>query len=171
METLPKDIQRKLALEFSPPDLINFCLTNKQTYEDICNSKDFWRRKLEIDFPYVAAYFVKNNLVLSNPKNTYIKKFTEVSQKIEKFVKDEFEADHEVMYNIIYNVYMKLLQDTSQNIYSAYINELFSHFGSTNINNRYNIPSLYIEEDFHKRLNKLVIELLNKDRVYGIIKF
>lgn len=153
METLPKDVQRKLALEFSPPDLINFCLTNKQTYEDICNSKDFWRRKLAIDFPYVSAHFVKNNLVLSNPKNTYIKKFTEVSQ------------------NIIYNVYMKLLQNPLQNIYFEYQNELLSHFGSTNINNRYNIPSLYTEEDFHKRLNKLVIELLNKDRAYGVIYF
>jgi hypothetical protein len=41
MLTLPKDVQRKLALDLSPPDLIHLCLSNKEIKKDVCDSKGF----------------------------------------------------------------------------------------------------------------------------------
>ena len=69
MKRLPKDILVKTALELSPSDLINLCVAEKDMYKNICNSKDFWRLKLERDY--------------LDPKNEYMKEFTFVSKNIE----------------------------------------------------------------------------------------
>lgn len=173
MESLPKDVQRKIALDFSPPDLINFCLSNKDIYNNICNSKDFWRRKLAIDFPYIVSYFVKNNLILANPKATYIKKFTEVSQKIENFIKQEFHFGADIMYDVIYRTYIKWLNNSLENVYLLYLDELRLNEKLKSMDPKE--KSIYLsqiyKEGFSRRFTKLMSELLNKDKAYGIIRF
>ena len=49
MESLPKDVAIEMALNLSPVDLIRFCSASK-AQNRICNSRDFWRRKLEKDY-------------------------------------------------------------------------------------------------------------------------
>jgi len=49
METLPKDVLFELALELPGKDLIALCQTSKK-YKYICDSQNFWRRKLQKDF-------------------------------------------------------------------------------------------------------------------------
>lgn len=93
METLPKDIRRKLALELKPHDLINFCLLNKKTNADVCDSDEFWRLKLSMDYPIVFNYYQRHNLILKTPKNTYIRKFTDIYMELEKFVDEYFATD------------------------------------------------------------------------------
>jgi hypothetical protein len=85
-DKFPIDIQRKILLELSPMDLINFCRTNKENLEKFCQDKVFWRLKLEHDFPDDFLSYQKKKLVLKNPKNTYIKLFTEETRNIEKEV-------------------------------------------------------------------------------------
>ena len=105
MEKLPKDLRRRLALELSPSDLIRFCVSEKKMYEEICNSKEFWREKIHRDFPEVFTYFQRHKMILSNPKNTYIRKFTEVSKMIDDFIKDYPGSIQPVLYNDIYDIY------------------------------------------------------------------
>ena len=51
MELLPKDLLvDKIALELSPSDVLNLCLTVTRFSEIICNSDVFWRNKLLRDF-------------------------------------------------------------------------------------------------------------------------
>ena len=49
-DTLPKDMLFKLALEFSLPDLLNFCASNQRINSLICEQKDIWLAKLKQDF-------------------------------------------------------------------------------------------------------------------------
>ena len=63
METLPKDVKRKLALNLSPPDLIRFCATSVDLHADICKSDEFWRLKLEKDYPKMFRYYQKHNMI------------------------------------------------------------------------------------------------------------
>ena len=107
MEKLPKDLKRKLALELSPVDLITFCASNRELNRDICESKEFWRLKLEVDYPEVIPYFKKYGKPLIDPKKTYIRKFTEVSKLIDKFVAKYPENLRRRMYNDIYDLYEK----------------------------------------------------------------
>ena len=83
---LPTDIQRKIALELEPYDLVSFCAVNKDTNKEICNSDIFWRLKIERDFPEIFRYFQVNKLVLRNPKTTYMRNFIELSEYIDKQV-------------------------------------------------------------------------------------
>ena len=77
METLPKDVAIEMALNLSPPDLINFCAASK-IQNRVCNSNDFWRRKIHKDYPETIGQ------VIENPKEFYIQKFTYVSRNLEK---------------------------------------------------------------------------------------
>jgi len=61
MQTVPKDILVKLALDLDLPDLLNLCQVNKQINQKICASKDFWKQKLWKDY----------NLTSENPKAVY----------------------------------------------------------------------------------------------------
>ena len=81
MESLPKDVAIEMALNLSPPDLINFCSASK-AQNRICNSNDFWRRKLDKDYPGDFA----PGTILTNAKELYIKRFTYVSREIEEFI-------------------------------------------------------------------------------------
>lgn len=88
MEKLPKDVAFKIFLDLSPPDVINFCLTDKANKKRICDNPEFWIKKLEKDYPYTLLLPLKHKIPLSNPKNTYIREFTNFQKKIEEYVKD-----------------------------------------------------------------------------------
>ena len=80
METLPKDVAIEMALNLSPADLIRFCSASK-AQNRICNSNDFWRRKLKKDYPEVLK---TEGGIIENPKELYIQKFTYISKSLEK---------------------------------------------------------------------------------------
>lgn len=54
---MPKDVIRELAINLEPNDLVNFCQTSKRMYETVCNSQDFWWRKLQKDYPMVTDLY------------------------------------------------------------------------------------------------------------------
>jgi hypothetical protein len=158
MENLPKDIRRKLALELKPHDLINFCLLNKKTNADVCDSDEFWRLKLSMDYPLVFNYYQRHNLILKNPKNTYIRKFTDISRELEKFVDEYFPTDKRLHIEELLNLYelYKIWIYTNKN-HKNYINarnRFADRYGISN-NNRDKIHEVFnsIERknDFYKR--------------------
>ena len=51
METLNKDMLVKIALELDLPRLLRFCESEKRINDKVCKNNDFWRNKLERDFP------------------------------------------------------------------------------------------------------------------------
>lgn len=91
---LPEDIQRKILLELSPNDLINVCLTQKDKMEKFCDNDIFWRLKIQKDFPEDFYYYNKNNLILKNPKNTYIRLFTREIREFEKILNRELNGNN-----------------------------------------------------------------------------
>ena len=109
MESLPKDVVIEMALNLSPVDLIRFCSASK-AQNRICNSNDFWRRKLDKDYPGDFAA----GTILTNPKELYIKRFTYVSRKIEEFmeniIKESFPENFSRFLNTEYRkeLYLKL---------------------------------------------------------------
>jgi hypothetical protein len=86
MESLGSDVQRKIALELSPVELVNLCSSNKVFNKNICNSYDFWIQKLKIDYPEEFLDVYEKGIKLENPKALYIFRFTEVAKEIEKFI-------------------------------------------------------------------------------------
>lgn len=115
---LSKDELFEVAIRMPPPSLVNFCASNPK-FEVICNSKEFWRRKLEKDY----AEEMKGIGPINFPKYVYMKRFESISRKIERFIpemilivfgdmaeylKPEYKTD---LYNSLYNLY----QDVSQN--------------------------------------------------------
>ena len=99
------DIQRKIALELTPQDFISLCAAKKEFYVNICRDEKFWRLKIERDYPEIFNYFRKNNLVLKNPKETYIRTFKKLAELLE-----EYSQGDETLYKILsssYNDYRK----------------------------------------------------------------
>jgi hypothetical protein len=82
---LREDEKRKIAMNLSPVDLINLCVTHKAFNKSICESNSFWLQKLEVDYPeeFVVVYEGKK---IENPKQIYITRFTEIINKIESYV-------------------------------------------------------------------------------------
>lgn len=176
---LPEDVQRKIALELSPSDLINFCLTEKQKMDKICNSDIFWRLKLEKDFRQVFYYYKKHNIILKNPKNTYMRLFTEQARFIEDKLLNEIEEirkDKRIFYfdqreiiedietnfkqivTILLNV-LNILRKYSNYPLSLAVTENLS-FGD--INARYNITENLSDEDVNIRYN-IIDNLIQKE--------
>ena len=134
METLPKDVAIEMALNLSPADLIRFCSASK-AQNRICNSNDFWRRKLEKDYPEV----LKSKDVIANPKELYIQKFTYVSGSLErlqekiiaksfpykfsKYLTDEYQKD---LYFSLYLIYemVKKNKDEEDDEYTYVVEQL-----------------------------------------------
>ena len=85
MESLPKDVAIEMALNLSPPDLVRLCSASK-AQNRICNSNDFWRRKLEKDYPEEVFHSYVTEIPIENPKQIYINKFTFVTKKIHVFI-------------------------------------------------------------------------------------
>ena len=163
---MPKDLQRKIALKLSPPELIRFCKTNKSLNIEICESNDFWRLKLEKDYPELFNYFSKNKLILKNPKNTYMRRFTEISTLIENFVQKEIVSMYRpYLYNMIYQAYQEYVKRQQveerkavafEPIYRKKVEEITQ-----------NPEFMYRNQDsFSNQLNNLVISLEMKRRMY-----
>ena len=104
MESLPLDLRRKIALDLSPKELIELCLASKEVfYKGICKDDEFWRLKIEYDYPEVIEYFRNNNLILRNPKNTYIRVFSKLSEIVEKYSKKG-----KVSYDFLFSTYNEM---------------------------------------------------------------
>ena len=88
-ENLPADLQRQISLDLEPYELIRLCSTNKIFNKNICNNDDFWRLKIERDFPILYNYFSKSGAKLRYPKKTYVRVFTELSTVIENQMKEK----------------------------------------------------------------------------------
>ncbi len=69
LEKLPSDVVRKISLDLSPRDVLSLCLSNKFFQKTVCNSNNFWRNKIKIDYPkqtYPANFYQKG------PKQLYM---------------------------------------------------------------------------------------------------
>jgi len=179
METLTKDTLTKIALELSPPDLINFCSTNKKN--NICSSenKDFWRLKIQRDYPKVFNYYKIQNITLVNPKNTYIRKFIEVSKAIENFIEDVLEEklmrefpkvkkenfdniQKKELFTKLYDLYQTLLPQYPGIRSDAIEATAAKYFPPKSKTNRIDYPL--------GKIRSLMVSLLTKDKMYEIKK-
>lgn len=115
METLSIDLKRNISLDLPPVDLIRLCLTSSELYENICNSDEFWRLKIEKDYPEVTKYFRKNNLILRKPKVTYIRVFSSISKVIE-----EESNDKQGLYDFLSHVYNDMRKNAPYSSYTEY---------------------------------------------------
>ena len=50
MEKTTKDIVIELAIQLDLPDILQFCLTSKKINNYVCSNKDFWIRKMYLDY-------------------------------------------------------------------------------------------------------------------------
>ena len=130
METLPKDVAIEMALNLSPADVIRFCSASK-AQNRICNSRDFWRRKLEKDYPEVLK-----SEDIENPKELYIQKFTYISRSLErlqekiitrsfpykfsKYLTDEYRKD---LYFSLYLIYEMVKNNKDEDDEYSYVVE------------------------------------------------
>jgi hypothetical protein len=154
MENLPKDVKRKLALELQPADLITFCATNRKMNGDICESKEFWRLKLERDYPETIPYFRKYGKTLVNPKATYIRKFTEISKPIDDFVKEYPENWRRRLYNDIYDAYER----NKDRLHEVDIGDSFNSY----------YTEVYAKRDFKSAVIALIIKLVKLYNTYKV---
>src|SRR5688572_4507006 len=118
MNTLPKDVTIEIALNLKPADLIKFCSVNRKANNLICDSKDFWRRKLVRDYPEEMKEI--EDKVLNNPKKIYMKRFRYISKKIEEFM--------EQMITIIFEDFEKFLNDKYRTHAFDILYELYENF-------------------------------------------
>ena len=117
MESLPKDVVIEMALNLSPDDLINLCSVSK-SLNRICNSNDFWRRKLEKDYPEEVFHSYITEIPIENPKQIYINKFTFVTKKIHIFIPNFIsEFFHEDFKNFLTQEYNNKLYLSLYEIY------------------------------------------------------
>ncbi len=84
MNVTDTNIIRLVALEMEPVDLIIFCSSQREFYEKVCWSNDFWILKLEKDYPNAFNYYKRYNIPFKNPKNIYIRIFKKDAEFVEK---------------------------------------------------------------------------------------
>ena len=84
MDSLPKELTIEIALNLKPADLVKFCAGNRKISERVCDSKDFWRKKLVQDYPEEMKELKR--IVINNPKEVYMKRFAFISKSIEDFI-------------------------------------------------------------------------------------
>ena len=56
MESLPKDVLVYLALELDLVDIASLCRSNRKIDEKICKNHNFWRNKINRDYPNKNQY-------------------------------------------------------------------------------------------------------------------
>ena len=119
MEKLPKELNREILLNLSPPDIINFCLSNKEKNQIICEDNNFWFKKLERDYPSELYLFYKEEEPVLNTKYLYIERFTYVSKSIENMIQ-KFKSMVYGPFNIKY-VSKKYDDDLYKTLYKVYL--------------------------------------------------
>jgi len=116
----PKDIAVEIALRLKPRDLLNYCLANKQYNNNICNSRDFWFKKLSLDYPEELLEFYQTKVPIKDPKAKYIERLTFLSKQIEAFIPtfiyEVFGPDFNDYLN---DTYKNKLYDTIYEIYQT----------------------------------------------------
>ena len=93
MNEIPTEIEIKIALKLTPFELLNFCLTERKRFQDIWQSKWFWRQKLEEDYPEEFLEFYTEQLPIkrirkNKYKERYIERYTEFPREIRNFYKE-----------------------------------------------------------------------------------
>lgn len=162
------DVLRKIALELPPYDLISLCASKKSFYKDICKNNQFWRLKLEKDFPEVFNYILNLGLSLKNPKSTYMRVFTQLSSLIEKYTtiylnKKEEEIDilrdvrinkdkvKDKIYKVLYSAYSDLrklkIVDSYEQVVTQKLNKYIKEY------NLYEIESKILLNNLREIVN------------------
>jgi hypothetical protein len=163
MKRLSKDIVVKMALELTPPDLVNFCATEKEVYKNACDSDEFWRLKLEKDYPNLFAKLEKPIL---NPKEEYMKEFTFVSKHIEKTVDKIVELFYEEPSHIResffkYIDFKKYRKETYEFLYEKYKNMVLNDIEEDDV------YFLIVEDE--EIINIIPFEQTNRWSIYNVI--
>jgi len=117
------NILRKIALELPAYDLVSLCVSKKSFYKDICNNSQFWRMKLEKDFPEAFNHILNLGLPLKNPKSTYIRIFTQLSELIERYTKKfvDYYTGEEIEFSTVIPLNKeKVSQKIYKTLYDAY---------------------------------------------------
>ena len=182
MNNLPKDVTVEIALNLKPADLVKFCSVNMKTNSRICDSKDFWRRKLIKDYPDEMKEI--GDKILDNPKKVYMERFVYVSRKIEEFIdqmeiilfedfrqyiNEEYRQD---LFNTLYELYenlsermtRKLNQYPREDTYNITVDVFFD----------YVTPFLPPDQSFQRQRNliPLIVDLIadfSKARIKDLI--
>ena len=117
METLPADIRRLVAEKLkSPKDVMSFCETSKVLNEQICQSRDFWIRRLIIDYPEVYEPLMNRKLV--DPKKTYEKTYHRYKEEIEKRLMKDFKGNEGFFGR--YRIYERNLPEVIKTLENVY---------------------------------------------------
>lgn len=142
------DVLRKIALELPPYDLISLCASKKSFYKDICKNNQFWRFKLEKDFPEVFNYILNLGLSLKNPKSTYIRVFTQLSSLIEKYTTIDILRDVHInkekvkdkIYKVLYSAYSDLrklkIEDSYEQVVTQKLNKYIKEYNLYEIDSK-----------------------------------
>ena len=146
-------------------------------------NKDFWRMKIQRDYPKVFNFYKIQNITLANPKNTYIRKFIEISKAIENFIeefiedvleekliRDFFKTQKENFDNIqkkelftkLYDLYQTLLPQYPGIRSDAIEATAAKYFPPKSKTNRIDYPL--------GKIRSLMVSLLTKDKMYEIKK-
>lgn len=147
MQSLPKDVAMEMALNLSPPDLINFCSTQKN-YKIICDSKIFWLKKFSKDYPN------EKEITMENAKEVYVRKFRVVSIKIENFIDEMISEIFNKSFIKFINIeYKKSLYNNLYKLYTDTKNDL-SKMG---VSNRQEMDD-YLYDQFYSKIPPYIRE-------------
>ena len=80
-----KDVVMMLALELNKEDIFSLCLTSKNFNRYVCDNRDFWKKKIELDFPDVKNYLFYGE--------TYKKAYERLVQKRDIMISVKIEND------------------------------------------------------------------------------
>lgn len=121
MNKLNKDLIAEIALNLDPKDIVNFSLTCKK-YNEILNIENFWRKKLEKDYIEELLEFYRDGIILENPKEKYIERFSFIYKQINIFMSEFIETsfDSPTFIDFLNDKYKKGLYD---DLYSLYIDK------------------------------------------------
>ena len=173
----------EIALNLKPADLVKFCSVNRKTNSRICDSKDFWRRKLIKDYPDEMKEI--GDIILTNPKKVYMERFVYISRKIEEFVdqmeiilfedfrqyiNEEYRQD---LFNTLYELYENLSERMTEKL-DRYPDEDVYHL-SIDVFFDYATPFLPPDASFQRQRNlqPLIVDLVadfSNSRIKDLIK-
>jgi len=128
MNKLHKDLIALLALNLSFPDIISLCQTKKRIDQSICQNPNFWRQKIQRDFPG-AKYDQEDN-----PKQIYfkidriLKKYPELRDIITLIVIHRFDVDFPIREEYKYrDKLLNLLDSLPNSLLYKIMNDYNSH--------------------------------------------
>jgi hypothetical protein len=137
----PKDVIELLTREMTQPDLIRFCNSQMTSrIKSLCNSNDFWMRRMQKDFPYFYE-IIKNNTEGTNKniKQMYLQIFSTISRQaeriteyLEKYLKPEIKKEdlYDASYKFVLNIIEYKFEGETYESSKIYTNEdsLFFRF-------------------------------------------